>query len=133
MNLLLPHTGGSISNAPHLPPLQGLTPPDSRYTLHSQSNGPGQIHPSHSSSLPGPPPRAGSPNYPPGSMSVHSANNSSSSHGTGQHGSVDRTNPYGGQHDRLWAFVDGLANKVGRLEEEVALLRGQVGTQPQQR
>ncbi|KAG8525418.1 uncharacterized protein KY384_009062 [Bacidia gigantensis] len=68
-----------------------------------------------------------------GHGSVHSANNSASSHGTGQHGSIDRNNPFGGQQDRLWAVVDSLASKVNRLEEEVAMLKGKSNTQPTQR
>ena len=129
MNLPPPHQTNSMSNAPHLPPLQGLTPPDPRYTLHSQSTGSSQLpHPS-SSSLPAPPHGPGSPSYPPGNAS--SANNSLSSHSTGPHPSLDRNNTYGSpSSDRLWAYVDSLASKVSRLEDEVASLRAQTGTQP---
>ncbi|KAL9639887.1 MAG: hypothetical protein Q9164_000635 [Protoblastenia rupestris] len=127
MSLPPPHPGSNISNAPHLPPLQGLTPPDARFTLHSQVAGPGHLHPGASSSLPGPPHGPNSPTYPPGNVS--SANNSLSSHSTGPHTSLDRSNIYGQSHDRLWAYIGSLASKIDRLEDEIASLRGQNGAQ----
>ena len=130
-NLPPPHQGSSMSNAPHLPPLQGLTPPDPRFTLHSQATGPNQLPHPASSSLPGPPHGPNSPSYPPGNVS--SANNSLSSHSTGPHASLDRNSAYGPSNDRLWAYVESLASKVNRLEDEIASLRGQSNPPPPQR
>ena len=127
MNLPPPHQGNTLPNPPHLPPLHGLTPPDSRYTLHSQSNGHGQLHPTASGNLPGPPMGPHSPSYPPGNAS--SANNSLSSHSTGPHASLDRNSTYVQSHDRLWAYLETLSSKIKRLEDEVATLKGQGGAQ----
>ncbi|KAL9131865.1 MAG: hypothetical protein Q9217_000311 [Psora testacea] len=121
LNLPPPHPSSNMSNAPHLPPLQGLTPPDPRFTLHSQSTGPGQMHPGASSSLSGPPHGPSSPSYPPGNVS--SANNSLSSHSTGPHASQDRNNTYGQSNERLWAYIESLTSRVNRLEDEVASLK----------
>ncbi|KAL9098736.1 MAG: hypothetical protein Q9163_005659 [Psora crenata] len=121
------HPGSSISATPHLPPLQGLTPPDPRYTLATQAISTGQMHAGASSSLPGPPAhRPNSPSYPPGTVS--STNNSISSHNsTGPH---DRSsNNYGQPTDRLWAYVESLASKVSRLEDEVSSLKEQTRAQ----
>ena len=132
MSLPPPPPGASHSSAPHLPPLQGLTPPEPRFTLPSQVGGPVHMHPNTASSLPGPPHAITSPSYPPGNTS--STNNSLSSHSTGPHNSLDRTqNNYVQTNDRLWAIVQNLETKINRLEEEVASLRGQSGGLPQHR
>lgn len=109
------------STAPHLPPLQGLAPPEPRYTLHSQSATSNQSHTSSSSALPAPPHGTNSPKYAAGTLS--SANNSLSSQGTGRNGSIDRATAYGQTTDRLWAYVEGLSSKVTRLEEDINLLK----------
>ena len=127
MSLPPPHPGSSISNAPHLPPLQGLNPPEPRFTLHSQTAAPVQAHTTISNSLPGPPPGPNSPSFPPGNAS--SANNSLSSHSTGPRTSLDRNTPYGKSNDQLWAYIESLASKVTRLEDEVAVLKGQLRAQ----
>lgn len=108
------------SNAPHLPPLQGLAPPEPRFTLHSQSAASNQSHPPSSSALPAPSHGTSSPKYAAG---MSSANNSLSSQGTARNGSIDRTAAYGQHTERLWAYVESLANKVTRLEEEVNVLK----------
>ena len=132
MSLPPPPPGPNHSSAPHLPPLQGLTPPEPRFTLHSQVGGPVHMHPTASSNLSGPPHGPTSPSYPPGNTS--SANNSLSSHSTGPHNSLDRTqNTYVQPNERLWAYVQGLEAKINRLEEEVASLRGQQVGPPQHR
>lgn len=124
MSLPPPPPAPNHSGAPHLPPLQGLTPPEPRFTLHSQVGGPVHMHSTATNSLPGPPHGPTSPSYPPGNAS--SANNSLSSHSTGPHNSLDRTqSTYLQPNDRLWAYVQGLEAKINRLEEEVASLRGQ--------
>lgn len=131
MSLPPPPPAPNHSSAPHLPPLQGLTPPEPRFTLHSQVGGPVHMHPAASNNLPGPPHGPTSPSYPPGNAS---ANNSLSSHSTGPHNSLDRTqNSYVQPNDRLWAYVQGLEAKINRLEEEVASLRGQSAGAPQHR
>ena len=106
-------TGG-----PHLPSLTSLAPPDSRYTLHSQSGGP----PANSLTQP----QGGS--YPGANSTAAgvrtSASNSLSSHGSHPHSSGDRGNLPFGIEDRVLALVRGLEHKVERLEEEVKMLRG---------
>ena len=106
------HPSGPPSG-PQLPSLPGLTPPDPRYTLHSQpgsvNHGTGQTSPGfHSQPI--------------------SQNNSLSSHGTGPHAnSGDGASSTLGQNtDRLWAYVRSLETKIDRLQEEVGILRGQL-------
>jgi hypothetical protein len=101
---------GVHSNAPQLPSLAGLNPPDPRYTLPSQAP-------------PQPPHNTHNPSYPPVGSS---ASNSLSSHGTNQQGSGDRTGLHIVAEERLWAVVRGLEAKVDRLQEEVVSLRGQL-------
>lgn len=104
--------------APHLPPIQNLTP-DPRYSIHSQSgdrmsiSGPG--------AMTGPPVRPPSPSYPPATGS--SANNSLSSHGTAPQSFTQSL-------DRVWAYVHDLEAKVNRLEGEVATLRSHTAAAP---
>ena len=125
VSLPLPHSASSLSNAPQLPPLHGLTTPEARYTLHSQTNPPTQLHSAPTGNLPASAHGSSTPNFQAGN--VPSTNNSSSSHGTGQAGSLERNNPYGQPNERIWAYVETLAAKLNRLEEEVAVLRGQNG------
>ena len=134
-----PMTSGPHPHAPHLPSLPGLTPPDPRYTLHSQASGPSHgmpqsSHPGPSHSLSGP--TASSYHSHQGGLS--STSNSLSSHGTpghgSGHGSGDRANlPYPQGDDRIWAIVRGLEAKVDRLQDEVTSLRGQLSATPQHR
>lgn len=125
-----PHPSASHSHAPHLPSLPGLTPPEPRFTLHSQTPGHSQLHSNASNSIPAP---LGphSPSYPPGNMS--STNNSLSSHSTGPNTSFDRTHSaYGQPNDQLWAYVQALQTQVNRLQDEVTSLRSQLHGATQQ-
>ena len=123
MSLPPPHAAGSMSNAPHLPPLQGLTPPEARYTLHSQAPGSSQMNAPATNNLTGSAHGPTSPSHAPGHAS--SANNSLSSHSTGPHSSIDRGNFYTQHNDSFMAIVESLVSRVNHLEEEVALLKGQ--------
>ncbi|MCJ1276798.1 hypothetical protein MMC21_004605 [Puttea exsequens] len=128
MNLPPPH-----SNAPQLPSLPGLTPPEPRYTLHSQPSASSHLHLSGPNSLPGPPHGPNSPSFPPGHAS--SANNSLSSTSTGPHTSFDRAQlSHAPPHD-MWSYVQALESKINRLESEVISLKGQLSaaTLPQSR
>lgn len=130
MGLPPPHPGASHSHAPQLPSLPGLTPPEPRFTLHSQAPGSSQLHSSAPNSIPAP---LGphSPSYPLGNMS--SANNSLSSHSTGPPTSFDRThNVYGQPNDQLWAYVQALQTQVNRLQDEVTSLKSQLHGATQQ-
>ena len=124
VNLPPPSQGSNNPHAPHLPPLHGLNPPESRYTLHSQQTGPSPLLASTSSQVSG---GGTGPIFQPGS--IPSAENSTSSHGTANRGSLDRGNPFGPPLDRLWAVIDSLTTRVHRLEEEVASLKKVNGTQ----
>ncbi|MCJ1471871.1 hypothetical protein MMC13_000512 [Lambiella insularis] len=121
MGLPPPLASSALANAPLLPSLPGLNPPEPRFTLPSQATG-----------LPhGPPHPSGgvtpsSYHSQQGGLSSHS--NSNSSHGTLAHGSGDRnTLPYPQAEERIWAIVKTLEAKVDRLQEEVISLRAQLG------
>lgn len=128
---LPPPIASAHSNAPQLPSLPGLTPPEPRYTLHSQTAGASHGPPTSQGSHGGPPQPSGtgtpsSYHSQAGGLSSHS--NSHSSHGTQAHGSGERGNlPYLQGEDRLWAYVRSLEAKIDRLQEEVTGLRGQLG------
>ena len=127
MSLPPPHTGAH-TNAPLLPSLSGLNPPDLRFTLQSQASGSAHLHSVGSNGISGPSHGPNSPNYPPGHTS--SPNNSLSSHSTGPHTSLDRThNTYPPMNDPLWAHVKSLEAKIDRLQEEVMSLRNNLGGQ----
>ena len=122
-----PMSSTSHSNAPHLPSLPSMTPPDPRFTLHSQAAGPVHGLPAGPSSYPGPPLSGTMPSYQPQQGGNSSKSNSHSSHGTQQYGSGERaTLPYTQGDDRLWAVIRALEAKVEHLQEEVASLRSQV-------
>ena len=124
-----PNASSTLSHAPQLPSLPGLTPSDSRYSMHSQSHPPilqppAPLPPSTgfnsggpmSASASGPPGSAG------GAFSSHS--NSHSSHGTHQ-GSGERGNfAFMQTDDRLWAVIKALEQKVDELTKEVAFIKG---------
>jgi hypothetical protein len=137
MGLPPPMSGTGHSNAPHLPSLPGLTPPEPRYTLHNQGPGPSHASSLSQSSLPGPPhPSAGaSGSYPPPQGNPSSQSNSYSSHGTQPHGSGERANvPYNIQlEEHLLAVIKALEQKVDRLQEEVNSLRAHVTGLPPHR
>ena len=123
----LPSAGHS--NAPHLPSLPGLTPPDPRYTLHSQTTGPVLGHTGVQGSHPGPSQVSGgptSPSYHSQQGNISSTSNSHSSHGTQARVSGDGlNNMYAQGNDRLWAYVRSLEVKVDRLQDEVNSLKSQ--------
>lgn len=98
---------------PHLPSLAGLTPPDPRFTLHSQT-----ARPSGGQSSPGYPSQPGS------------QNNSLSSHGTGAPGGSGdgSANTLALNNERLWAYVRTLETKIDRLNDEVSNLKGQLSS-----
>ena len=123
MSLPPPNTGAGHPNAPQLPSLPGLNPPETRFTLHSQATGPGQTLAGAGSSLSGHQTHGpNSPSYPPGTTS--SANNSLSSHSTGPQGSFDRSHSLSAQsNEQLWAYVRSLEAKIDRLQDEVASLK----------
>ena len=131
IGLPLPMSGSGHSNAPHLPSLPGLTPPEPRFTLPSQTPSQ-QPHPhaSGQSGLSGPghgSGSAGSPGYQPQMGNAPSANNSLSSRSTGPHVSSEGSHSHYGQGDqRLWAYVQSLEIKINRLENEVTDLRSQL-------
>ena len=113
LGLPSPLSGTNHPSGPQLPSLPGLTPPDPRYTLHSQTGGA-----SHSGGQT-------SPGY---HSQPISQNNSLSSHGTGPHAmSGDgNSNAYTQGNDRLWAYVRSLETKIDRLQDEVGSLKGQL-------
>ena len=123
MSLPPPNPGAGHPNAPQLPSLPGLNPPETRFTLHSQAVGPAQTHPGAASSLSGHQTHGpNSPSYPPGTTS--SANNSLSSHSTGPQGSFDRSHSLSApSNEQLWAYARSLEVKIERLQDEVALLK----------
>lgn len=132
MSLPPPHAGNSHLNAPQLPSLPGLNPPESRLALPSQATGQLPSHSTAPNSLPGPHHGPNSPSYPSGNAS--SANNSLSSHSTGPPTSFDRppnsyTQP---NNDQLWNYVRGLEAKIDRLQDEVGSLRAQLSGALQQ-
>lgn len=121
-----PVSGSNQSKPPQLPSLPGLTPPDSRFTLHSQTPGPTHMqHSSTQSNLPGSGGTIGSPGYH-SQVGNASANNSLSSHGTGSITTGDH-NLYGPGTERLWTYVRSLEAKIDRLQDEVASLKSQLG------
>lgn len=116
MNLPPPQSSLGHLNAPHLPSLPGLNPPEARFTLQSQVSGPSPLHQSAPSSLPGAHHGPNSPSNPAGNAS--SANNSLSSHSTGPYGSFDKlSNSYSQSIDQLWAYVRSLEAKVNQLQD----------------
>ena len=123
MSLPPPNHGAGHPNAPQLPSLPSLNPPETRLTLHSQATGPTQTHPGAASSLSGHQTHGpNSPSYPPGTTS--SANNSLSSHSTGPQNSFDRFHSLSTQsNEQLWAYARSLETKIDRLQDEVASLK----------
>ena len=111
MGLPPPVSGPGHSSTPQLPSLLGLNPPESRFTLHSQT-------PGHN--LTG----AASPNF---SSQPVSQNTSLSSHGTAGHPGSGDSGSAVKNDDRLWAYIQSLEAKVNRLQEEVTTLRAQKG------
>lgn len=130
MGLPPPMPSSSHPNAPHLPSLPGLTPPEPRFTLHSQTTGPTHAHSSGQNSISGPPHTSGgaaSPGYHSLPGNISSANNSLSSHSTGPHASGEGShNIYSQGEDRLWAHVRNLEVQIHRLQEEVLSLKSQL-------
>lgn len=132
MSLPPPNPGAGHPNAPQLPLLPGLNPPENRFTLHSQATGLAQTHPGATNSLSGHQTHGpNSPSFPPGTTS--SANNSLSSHSTGPQNSFDRPQSLSVQsNEQLWAYVRSLEAKVDRLQEEVTSLKSRPSGGPHQ-
>lgn len=124
MGLPPPLSSSSHSKAPQLPSLPGLTPPDPRFTLPSQTPGPAHMHPNTQSNMPGSSGTLGSPSFH-SQVGNASANNSLSSHGTSSLTTGDHT-LYGQGNERLWAYVRSLEVKIDRLQDEVVSLRSQL-------
>ncbi|MCJ1482430.1 hypothetical protein MMC06_002594 [Schaereria dolodes] len=129
-----PLSNSNHSNAPQLPSLPGLTPPDPRFTLHSQVPGPSHGPPVGQGSIPVPshPSGAGTPtSYHSQQGGLSSTSNSHSSHGTHAHGSGEGGNlPSLQGPDRIWAYVQSLEAKVNRLQDEVTTLKSQLSAGP---
>ena len=126
MNLPPPQPNIGHSNAPQLPSLPGLNPPEARFTLQSQSSGPPHLHANVLNSLPGPPHGPESPSHPPGNAS--SANNSLSSHSTGPQVSFDRpVNSYNQPNDHTLNYIRSLEAKIDRLQDEFTSFKQQLG------
>ncbi|KAI9839673.1 MAG: hypothetical protein M1819_002299 [Sarea resinae] len=111
MGLPPPMGGPGNANAPQLPSLPGLGPPESRLSLHSQSAEriggvlPGQAAPSIASGT--------------------SGGGSTSSHGQGS--AESSRNIFAGAD--IWGYVRSLEERLSRLQEEVTSLKGQVASQ----
>lgn len=137
MGLPPPMTSGSQSSAPQLPSLPGLTPPDPRFTLHSQASGPTQPQQSgvqagqsgkHHASGSGNPSNYHSQSSA-GLGGPASTNNSHSSHGHSIHGrssGESASNLFTTGNDGLWAYVRSLEERLNRLQDEVVSLRTQL-------
>ncbi|KAI9761635.1 MAG: hypothetical protein M4579_000869 [Chaenotheca gracillima] len=117
------------ANAPQLPSLPGLAPPESRYTLPSQSN---QQHPQYSSG--GATPTSvlsqgggGSGPHPSGMSTGGSASNANHGH-NGQGAGADSNNLFASGQEGIWAYVRSLEERINRLQDEVVSLRGQVNS-----
>ncbi|KAI9839070.1 MAG: hypothetical protein M1837_002247 [Sclerophora amabilis] len=138
MNLPPPPPGNA--NPPQLPSLPGLAPPESRYTLASQSTST-----NHNPPYSGPaghaaaPQRQGSGGATPSSVISQSggappggisAAGSSSSHGQGS--GEGSNNLFASGSDSLWLYIRSLEERVNKLSDEVTNLRSQVATQDQQ-
>ncbi len=132
LSLPPPNPGAGHPNAPQLPSLSGLNPPENRFTLHSQATGPTQAHPVAPNSLTGHQTHGpNSPSYPPGTTS--SANNSLSSHSTGPQTSFDRSHSLSAQsNEQLWAYARSLEAKIDRLQDEVASLKNRASASAHQ-
>ena len=118
MNLPPPPSSVNHPGAPHLPPLQGLTPSEPKFPMSSQIPGPPPM--SSANNIAGGSIGPNSPSYPP---ATGSANTSLSSHGTGPPTSFDRTqNTLVQNTEHIWQYIKSLEAKVIRLEQDVASL-----------
>lgn len=134
MGLPPPPSMGSAShaNAPHLPSLPGLTPPEPRFTLPSQTGHPPHGPPMASSSRSNPNPAhsatgAASSSYHSQQAGLSSASDSHSSHSTGPHRSGDRgSQAFPTDVERMWSFFQSLDARVNVLEKRAGL-EGQSG------
>lgn len=96
---------------PQLPLPPPLNPPDSRFTLPSQSA------PTHPPTQP-----SGPPTHMTGSGPLSSHSNSLSSH----HGSGENSNAMFAKEDRLWAYVSSLEQRMNSMQEEINSLKQQL-------
>ncbi|KEF51375.1 uncharacterized protein A1O9_12524 [Exophiala aquamarina CBS 119918] len=102
-----------LPTAPQLPLPPPLNPPDSRYTLPSQSA------PAHPPTQP-----SGPPTHMAGSGPLSSHSNSLSSH----HGSGENSNSMFAKEDRLWAYVSSLEQRMNSMQEEINSLKQQLNS-----
>lgn len=100
-----------VPTGPQLPLPQPLNPPDSRYTLPSQSA------PAHPPTQP-----SGPPTHMTGSGPLSSHSNSLSSH----HGSGENSNAMFAKEDRIWAYVSSLEQRMNSMQEEINSLKQQL-------
>ena len=140
MGLPPPISSGNQSNAPQLPSLPGLTPPDPRFTLHSQASGPAPLPQGGVSSG-----QSGKHQSPGGTSSAFQSRSQSQSntihpgngHTTGSH--PGHGHPVHGQpsgeasgnifatsSDSLWTYVRNMEERLNRLQDEVVSLRSQL-------
>lgn len=132
-----PISSGSQSNAPHLPSLPGLTPPDPRFTLHSQAPGPAPLQQTGLSAVQsGKHQHTGS-----GTSSTFQSQSNINHRGTGstggshpghiqpthgQPGGEASSNIFATGTDGLWAYVRNLEERLNRLQDEVVSLKSQL-------
>ncbi|MCJ1366530.1 hypothetical protein MMC16_005659 [Acarospora aff. strigata] len=131
-----PISGGNQSNPPQLPSLPGLTPPDPRFTLHSQGSASSQLQQSGlQAGQPGTHQAGGggtpSAFHPQSSTGVGGTSSSDSHSGRGQsaHGPTagdPSNNMFATGTDGLWAYVRGLEERMNRLQDEVISLKSQL-------
>lgn len=137
MGLPPPMSSGNQSNAPQLPSLPGLTPPDPRFTLHSQASGPAPLpqsgvsagHSGKHQSIGGGIPS----NFQSQPNTTHpataAAGGSHRSHSQSAHGQASGEvsgNILATGSDGLWAYVRSLEERLNRLQDEVVSLKTQL-------
>jgi len=137
MGLPPPISSGNQSNAPQLPSLPGLTPPDPRFTLHSQAPGPAPLQQSGiSAGQSGKHQTTGggtSSNFQsqsnathPGTASTGGSHPNHSLSTRGQPSGEVSGNLFATGTDGLWAYVRSLEERLNRLQDEVVSLKGQL-------
>ena len=137
MGLPPPISSGNQSNAPQLPSLPGLTPPDPRFTLHSQASGPSPLQQGGASAGQS----AKHQSTGGGTSSTFQSQSNNAHHGLGSSGGSHPSNGQptrghssgeGGGNisatgtDGLWAYVRNLEERLNRLQDEVVSLKSQL-------
>jgi len=132
-----PMSSGNPSSAPQLPSLPGLTPPDPRFTLHSQVSGPAPLqHSGLSAGQSGKHQTTGggtsstfqsqSNTTHPGTASTGGSHLSHSHSPRGQPSGEMSGNIFATGTDGLWAYVRSLEERLNRLQDEVTSLKSQL-------